>query len=195
MRGFLILTICIVFLTNSCKEDTGFDITQLEPIVKLSFINTDSLPKALQELQLLNDSLSIVNDLISMGATDLDIVAALLQTEIDLVNEEIETILAGRTIIDNVESPEGMGNIQFPDSAEIFPFPLSISTDQSTFYVTIGNDIDTVQIVYEREITEEPGVILFTNFNTQISLNTYDSVRVDCDSLCISNETSISLYY
>jgi len=195
MRGFLILTICIVFLTNSCKEDTGFDIRQLEPIVKLSFINTDSLPKALQELQLLNDSLSIVNDLISMGATDLDSVAALLQTEIDLVNEEIETILAGRTIIDNVESPEGMGNIQFPDSAEIFPFPLSISTDQSTFYVTIGNDIDTVQIVYEREITEEPGVILFTNFNTQISLNTYDSVRVDCDSLCISNETSISLYY
>jgi len=195
MRGFLILTICIVFLTNSCKEDTGFDITQLEPIVKLSFINTDSLPKALQELQLLNDSLSIVNDLISMGATDLDSVAALLQTEIDLVNEEIETILAGRTIIDNVESPEGMGNIQFPDSAEIFPFPLSISTDQSTFYVTIGNDIDTVQIVYEREITEEPSVILFTNFNTQISLNTYDSVRVDCDSLCISNETSISLYY
>ena len=66
MRGFLILTICIVFLTNSCKEDTGFDITQLEPIVKLSFINTDSLPKALQELQLLNDSLSIVNDLISI---------------------------------------------------------------------------------------------------------------------------------
>ena len=195
MRGFHILILIAFYSIISCKEDTGFDVSELEPTVNLTFINTDTLPAQLLILQDLNDSLADVNALINMGATGLEPVAAELGRQIEEQEAIIEEILSGKTVIDNVEAAEGTGSIQFVDSAEVFQFPLSITIDQTTFYITIGNSIDTIQLTYDIEIMEEPGVIRFTNYNTAVRFHSYDSINFQCDSLCISDETFIRLYY
>ena len=195
MRGFQILILIAFFSIYSCKEDTGFDVSELEPTVNLTFINTDTLPAQLAILQDLNDSLATVNDLINMGVPSLEPLVAELEVKIVDQKAIIDEILSGKTIIDNAEAEEGSGSIQFLDSAEVFPFPLSITIDQTTFFITIGNAIDTLQLTYDIEILEEPGVIRFTNYNTAVSFHSYDSINFQCDSLCISDETFIRLYY
>ena len=116
MRGFHILILIAFYSIFSCKEDTGFDVSELEPTVNLTFINTDTLPAQLLILQDLNDSLATVNDLINMGTPGLEPVAAELDRQIDEQEAIIEEILSGKTIIDNVEAEESTLSIQFLDS-------------------------------------------------------------------------------
>ncbi len=171
--------------------------SEFGPQVNLAFFDIDSLNKAQAEIILLTDSLQRVNERIQNGETGLQPIADQLQIEIAELEQAVQDLQAGRTRVDQVMAEGSAGTISFMDSATLFPFPLNPMADQSVFFITIGEDQDTIGVMYERRVWDTLDVVRIDAKNIQVMFHSYDSVKVICDSVCLesSNETILEIYF
>jgi len=89
------------------------------------------------------------------------------------------------------------GFMLFEDSDTIFDFPLPVNEQKAIYIISMLGRIDSLSLLWDREIKPGIGQIDFIISNIKIEDHSsfYDSVRVECDSLCLSNETIIKAYY
>ena len=89
------------------------------------------------------------------------------------------------------------GFMLFVDSASIFDFPLPVNEQKAIYIISMQGRIDSLSLSWNDEIIPGVGQIDFIISNIKIEDHStfYDSVRVECDSLCLSNETIIKAYY
>ncbi len=89
------------------------------------------------------------------------------------------------------------GFMLYEDSASIFDFPLPINIEEATYLIKMNGRVDSLALSWGSEI--KPGVgqidFIISNIKVEDHSTFYDSVRVECDSLCLSNETIIKAYY
>jgi len=89
------------------------------------------------------------------------------------------------------------GFMLFEDSDTIFDFPLPVNELKAIYIISMLGRIDSLSLSWDREIKSGIGQIDFIISNIKIEDHSsfYDSVRVECDSLCLSNETIVKAYY
>jgi hypothetical protein len=89
------------------------------------------------------------------------------------------------------------GYILFEDSSDIFDFPLPVTAKEAIYKISMLGKTNSLSLSWNSEIIPGIGQIDFIISNIKIEDHStfYDSVRVECDSLCLSNETIIKAYY
>jgi len=99
--------------------------------------------------------------------------------------------------IDTLFVADSNGFMLFEDSASIFDFPLPVNEQKAIYIISMQGRIDSLSLSWNGEIIPGVGQIDFIISNIKIEDHSsfYDSVRVECDSLCLSNETIIKAYY
>ncbi len=103
----------------------------------------------------------------------------------------------GDVKIDTLFVAGSNGFMLFEDPASIFDFPLPVNTGEAIYIISMLGRIDSLSLSWNSEIKPGVGQIDFIISNIKIEDHStfYDSVRVECDSLCLSDETTIKTYY
>ena len=99
--------------------------------------------------------------------------------------------------IDTLFVAGSSGFTLFGDSASVFDFPLPVNSGEAIYIISMLGRIDSLSLSWNSEIKPGIGQIDFIISNIKIEDHSsfYDSVRVECDSLCLSDETIIKAYY
>lgn len=103
----------------------------------------------------------------------------------------------GNVKIDTLFVAGSNGFMLFEDSASIFDFPLPVNEQKAIYIISMQGRIDSLSLSWNGEIIPGVGQIDFIISNIKIEDHStfYDSVRVECDSLCLSDETIVKAYY
>lgn len=97
--------------------------------------------------------------------------------------------------IENLTGDGAIGSFVSEVPATVHDFPLDPNNDQSLFFITIDGVTDTLGIQYERNIRNVNTSIAVEAARLEVFMHSYDSVKVICDSLCLSYETKINIYF
>lgn len=210
------IPICAILIISisiaSCSE-SDLEISNLEPGVRVEFINQDSLVKAFDAIDLINtevalvdDSLGVIDSLILAGATvnyeneitTLNETREALLDERSSLNEAISIINSGSVLLEKIESASG--EITFKDSATFYRFPLDMTNNQSEYSFSIfGDSTYSFSFSYERDtiIDIENILIQVDQFKVDTFSPELDSVTYyPCDTTnCLSNEVLVTVYF
>jgi hypothetical protein len=200
IRSFILILITAT-LFNTCNECNDCGPGGNYPFVRLRFYNIDSLIKAEAGIVVLEDSLEAVSLLISGGNNDLIPLRDELQRRLVTLFLATSSINDGEIRLEQVTGTGAQKILYFRDSLNndslrIFNFPLSMDAEDSQFIVAIPGRIDTLDVVYKLRTSARGQSIYRQAYGIQVVYHTYDSIRISCraDS-CLSNETSISVYF
>ena len=196
MKKTLPILICLglglsIFVAG-CEEN-DLEVSGAEPFFKVKFINQDSLTQLNSYINLVNgqiksvdDSLNVIEEREENGdETDYTEEINALNMQKDsldrqklLFNNVIETINSGKVQVNRLSAEGGVGEITFSDSLTMFQFPLNSSADISRFFITIGNETDTLTVTYSREIVVEERIVLVNAYNFNIPDHTFDDIKI-----------------
>lgn len=192
----------LVPLILACEDCRDCGPSKNEPYVNLKFYNIDSLLKVNAELDILADSLEVVDTLIKKGDTTLTETRDMLAGMQTLYKMAQSKINAGMIKINEVSSlDDDNRSIVFRDSAKndsltLFRFPLSMNKDESAFSIDIQGNKNQISFAYTRTIDKAGDQILVHALNLEVIDYSYDSVKVNCgNSSCLSNETHVNIYF
>lgn len=197
---FVGILACVSWI-SSCEECTDCGILYKDPVVNIKFYNIDSLLKVDSAIKVVEDSLEIVNKEIEDGNMDLDETKKQLEKIIFGLEETYQDIINGKIRIEEVNSPDAVGSLYFRnsttnDSLTVFPFPLSMHDQSSTFIIELENRIDTLHFQYLLKENVKNSYIIIQAENLELGFSTYDSARISCKKeFCISDETTVSVYF
>jgi hypothetical protein len=195
-----VFPILFILLFSACAEEEDCVGCNLNPKVKISFkaINTN----------LLNDSLftqvkqQIVNLVDSLSGSISNEQKEALIDEIELLradSTDFAIVRSGRVRIDALQSPGAENLAQLQDTIiREFSVPIDMRNDTSTFYFAYHGYQDTLQIFYQREITQNlEGVRMKLNgIGVNKEVSTFDSLRVKCNnSECSNDRTTVYIYF
>ena len=191
----------LIELSGGCEECKNCGIAYKEPVVNMKFFNIDSLNKVNIALVEVEDSLAKVNEEIDNGNTDL----IEIKTELEIQKAGLEAtqkdIAQGKIKIEEVTGIDALQPLYFRDSTTndsltVFPFPLSMHANTSTFHVEIDDRLDTLTVGYLRAEDVSSNFILIRAFDLSVGSSTYDSAKVICNKdSCLSHETTIYVYF
>lgn len=180
---------------NDCGPQENF------PYITLRFFNMDSLAKVDTVLSALQDSLLVLNDSINQGNDQYIPVRDSLQN-IATFFQTVQTNIKNGKIRINEVAGEGSNKILFfkdsltHDSLTTFRFPMAMDKDGSEYLINIAGRIDTLQINYELKTETHGQSIIRLAYGISVTGTSYDSVKISCyHNLCLSNETTISVYF
>ena len=195
----MILLSVIAF--TGCNKCDDCAPGQNYPFVNVRFYNIDSLVKVENSIAGLNDSIQIINDLITGGNTEWNSVLAILNNKLLSLESAKQKISQGKIRVEKVTAEGTDNNLFFRDSTThdtltSFKFPLSLETENSEFFITLPGRIDTLGLKYQLETESYGSGITRRAYNLSVIKNTYDSLKFICkyDS-CVSDETTISIYF
>jgi len=199
---YIVLGLLVVFgWIGGCQECDDCGILERDPTVNIRFYNIDSLIKVENALIEVNDSLDIIYEEIENGNNDLiEIRDQLEKIQSDLEDTQ-QNILDGKLRIEEVNGIGALEPLYFRDtttndSLTVFPFPLSIHENNSTFIIEIEDQLDTLSLFYNLEEETLNNRIIIQAYNLEIESNTFDSTKIRClDESCMSDETTISIYF
>ncbi len=236
MKNFLSIAILFVILV-SCDPCDDCSTTSFEPTVSFVFINQDSishiddslavfafndsvLTANIDSLDILRDSLHIVNDSITNGGSlisekeDLEqwiqsrqadsLEFATRNKDADslatIFNATKTTINSGLIQVDQVEilGTSFIETYEDIDSAVTWRIPLSFNQSFNQYQVTISNLTEIIELSYDtkQEINEERNVLIRAE-NIQVIDKMYveiDSVKSNCEN-CTDGETVFTFYF
>jgi len=188
------ILVLIIFTILAC-DNIEFSTEDTESFVTVSFIDIDSVNRVNNNIQVLNDSLTAVNQRIANGEMGLENIVVALEDEISDLDSIALNLQNGYIQVDNISAIGSNGVLIFNELDSVYKLPLDINTDQTILLITIDSRIDSLGISYFREVVEKDDKLLFELTNTRITFHSYDSAAITCDSLCISNEAKIKAYF
>lgn len=171
------------------------------PYVNVRFYNIDSLVKLQNKIIVLNDSINILDSLISSGNDSLNSTKSVVQGELNLYQEAVSKINNSEIKIDNLRG-SGTGKILYfldsttNDTLSYFRFPLDANNTRSEFIVTINGRIDTLGLEYRLNREMHGSLILIRAWDLSLYESSYDSVNLKCkQDSCESNNATLSVYF
>jgi hypothetical protein len=149
----------------------------------------------------LNDSIGILDSLISSGGDSLNTTKSVLQNELNLYQGIVTKINNGEIKIDNLRG-NGTGNIlryldsTTNDTLTSFRFPLNAENSRSEFYVTIVGQVDTLGLEYRLNREMRGDLIMIRAWDLSVYKSTYDSITLKCkQDSCESDKATLSVYF
>jgi hypothetical protein len=197
----IFLFILAVIKIPGCTPCNDCGPSENYPYVNVKFYNIDSLLKLQNEINIINDSIAVLDELIAGGADSLTSIKSSLESTLGLLQEGQSKITSGQIKIDALNGTGAGKTLYFTDSVTMdtltsFRFPLDSYNPKSEFIITINGHDDTLGLNYRLNRVMHGNSIIMSATNLSVFLNTYDSAKLTCklDS-CISNETTLSIYF
>lgn len=197
---FLFLLVTLM----ACEEEEECVGCNLNPRIKLKF-------EAGVTGELLDSLLSVVNtnmvdilDSLTTQLTDeernnlMNALSLLREDSVEFQNT-VNLFRSGRVRIAAIEAPGSSGFEQIQDSvvSELF-MPVDMKNDASTYYFSYHDHVDTLQLIYQREIKQSiDGVRMrLSAIDVNREISTFDSIRVKCFNVDCSNDlTTVFIYF
>ncbi len=199
-----IIPILFIVLIFACDKEEACVGCNLNPKIKLKFESiwkkavTDSL------VNLVNEEVDKINELLE-GQLTIDERKILekelsdVKKEASMLEDELSLFRSGKTKMDFIGASGSVLTNLFQDTViGEFSIPVDMQHDTSTYFFAYHGFIDTLQLIYQREIDQTfDGVrmrLLEIGINKDI--NTFDSIKVKCYSLeCSNDRATIHIYY
>ena len=168
----------------ACEAEEECVGCNLNPKISLQFeakgtraLYDSLLSEANDKIELLTDSLSTNLSVVERD----EIVSSIsgLRADSAKYNESISLYKVGKTRIDGIFAPEAIGFSQFKDSIiRDFAIPVNMTKDTSTYYFSYHELVDTLQVYYQREISQTlDGVRMrLSDIGVNEELTTFDSI-------------------
>ncbi len=208
--GIFFYSFCtLMFAVWSCTEE--LEMEKLEPTVEVRFFNARLGQETSEQLNTLNDRLTIVNDSIIIAKqkiteNELEFIAIRdrLQIEADelviergRLNEIITDITSGRVPLQQLTTTTSIKNITYNDSIERYYFPIPLDTNKVTYRVLLNGEWNSMTLGYTTEIIRDINTVVVEASHIDTVSHSYDSIIVVCsDTLtCKSDETVVQVYF
>ncbi len=213
--SIIILLIPFFYLVTAC-EDAELETQNIDPFVRIQFINGDSLSTLSNivaninaEISNIDDSLNLLDSLIRLDTlnTGPDFTENIerLNNNLNELNSEksefdviIDVIESGSLVVSSISSPSGISRI-LPgiDSLEVFRLPLDPSEDISLFDISLAGTVYDLQVAYERNTVVEQRTVIVQALDLVANSNAFDSLFLDyTDTLSNnSNDAIITAYF
>ena len=200
-RLFPFLLITLLF---ACEEEEDCVGCNLNPKIKLKFEAFYTKPEIDSLFTFVNNKISEYVDSLSGELSNEE--RKVLEEELQSLREDslifdapYKLFKVSKTKIDAIEAPGSTGLEQLQDTTiRDFSIPIDMHHDTSTFYFTYHGFIDTLQIFYQREITQTfDGVRMkLSNIGVNKEISTFDSIKVKCyNRTCSNDQTTIYVYF
>lgn len=124
------------------------------------------------------------------GSDDIDITQYEPFVTIGFYNAIDEKVV---TPIDQVTPSVGTA-FSFETDAATYKLPLDINSDKSEFTITIAGIDGILNLEYVPRVENQVNILRFLMEEVTVVNHSYDSVKVICESNCLSNETEIKIY-
>lgn len=200
-----IIVCSLVVTLFSCEKEDDCVGCNLNPKIKLEFEATGTRQLYDSLLETVNAKIIILSDSLITNITEetrKTFVDELVELRIDSTkyDDAISLYSAGKAGIDQIEALGAEdGFIQFQDSiVRDFSIPVNMSSDTSTYYFSYHELVDTLQVYYQREITQTlDGVRMqLTDIGVNEEMTTFDSIKVKCyNRECGNDLTTIHVYF
>lgn len=211
-------TVKMVFINqdsiNQLSDSVNINKDSLSALSSLRTAANDTISN-------LTDTISALQDLIDDGNQEYSDELAYF-TQISDSIEDVRTLLSNKTkvldslnkLLNAVVTTMNSGNVQlknvvlqnngtelfFEDSMNRFSLPLLLGTVgeymETTYDMTIGDESYSISIGYETfETIDDARIARVRARNTDIVFSSFDSLKVNCPTDCISDETTVTLYF
>ena len=194
----------LILMIGSCESEEECVGCNLNPKISIEFEPEFSLEIA---DSLFSGVKTVIAELVDSLTAELttEQIAVIEEELISLRSDSISlsdayTLLrSGMVKIHEILAPGSIGLEQFADSLiSEFALPVNMQSDTSTFYISYYEFIDTLQLVYERNVFQNlDGVRMkITDIGVNEEVSTFDSLRVRCgNSTCSNDQTTVYIYY
>lgn len=184
-----------------CEKCKDCGPSENYPYVNVRFYNIDSLVQLQNKISVLNDSISILDRLISGGNDSLNNIKSVFKSKLNLYQEAVSKINNGKIKIEDLRG-SGSGKILYfldtatNDTLSFFRFPLNAENTRSEFIVSIDGHTDTLGVQYRLNREMYGNLIVIRAWDLTVYKNTYDSVNLKCkQDSCESNDATLSIYF
>lgn len=201
IRLFLFIFIASFFACNEDEECVGCN---LNPKIKLKFESIYTKPVIDTLFTAVNDSIAARVNLLSgqLSTSERSIIEEellILREDSLKYDESYNLFRVSKTKIDAIEAPGSISLEQLQDTIiRDFAIPIDMHHDTSTFYFSYHGFTDTLQLYYQREITQTfDGVRMKINeIGVNEEISTFDSIRIRCyKASCSNDQTTIYVYF
>lgn len=214
-----------VFFNEPNIDVQFFNIDSLVKVDDSLKVITDSILVLTDSLKIWNDSILVLNDtitnltiLIGQGQTDLEMNKNLFESYLTILSTNVvvydkldstldshNTILSGtksdiesgKIELSSIENIENGNVVFYEDSATLYSLPLSMTTDFSSYRLTIDNRTYELELDYKR-VKEENDLskIVVVAFDIAVKRHTFDSLKQNCNTtLCENDGVSLQVYF
>jgi len=202
IAGIIILLLAITLF--ACEKEEDCVGCNLNPKIKIRFEATGTRLRTDSLLSSVNNKISLYTDSLAGDLTDEErnqLLAELssLRSDSSKFSETSSLFRSGKAKLNLINAVGAQNLEQFQDTIiRDFAIPVDMRHDTSTFFFTHHDVVDTLQIYYEREITQSLDGVRMKLYGIGViqEMSTFDSVRVTCYSSNCSNDiTTIFVYF
>lgn len=209
MRYLLFISFFLLTILSGCVEDEPV-VRSTEAVLRSRFIPVDSVAKLRVLLDLnrlsrasINDDLDRIDSLENAGdPTDYTEIKELLTFTLDSLQEASSeyTTLTNRIAQGNIKldyiAAEGADTIlRFNDSQEVYGLPLNSRASETTFEIGYGTYRRNASARYTIDTLFDENRIRLRGIQLSVINDSFDSVKYFCDSICTTDEASITFYF
>jgi hypothetical protein len=188
----------------ACSEEDECVGCNLNPKIKLKFESIYTKPRIDSLFAVVKDSIAVKVELLlgQLSAEERNTI----EEELEILREDslkydepYNLFRLSKTKIDAIEAPGSISLEQLQDTTiRDFSIPIDMHHDTSTFYFTYHGFTDTLQLFYQREVTQTiDGVRMKINeIGVNEEISTFDSTSIKCYNVtCSNDQTTIYLYF
>lgn len=177
---------------------------KLNPKIKIKFESIYTRPGIDTLFTAAKDSIAVKVDLLlgQLSAEErskIEDELKILRVDSLKYDEPYNLFRVSKTKIDVIDAPGSISMEQLQDTIiRDFAIPVDMHHDTSTFYFTYHGFTDTLQLFYQREITQTfDGVRMKINeIGVNKEISTFDSISIRCYNAACSNDlTTIYVYF
>jgi hypothetical protein len=188
-----------------CEECPGCEERIKESRVKIRFNATGTLDLTEEQLDSLSTTILQQVELLDSSAfvqkaDSINLVLEQLREDSTKLNEWLSLFRTGKTLINSI-SGDGVSDITvFEDTTitKTFSLPVNMNKDESIYYFSYHDLVDTLKIQYDREIIQTLDGIRMRILELAVdeSSTTFDSVSVNCyGSECSNQLSTVDVYF
>jgi hypothetical protein len=188
----------------ACSEEEECVGCNLNPKIKLKFEAIYTKPRIDSLFAVVKDSIAVKVELLlgQLSAEERNTI----EEELEILREDslkydvpYNLFRLSKTKIDAIEAPGSISLEQLQDTTiRDFSVPIDMHHDTSTFYFTYHGFTDTLQLFYQREVTQTiDGVRMKINeIGVNEEISTFDSTSIKFYNVtCSNDQTTIYLYF
>ncbi len=204
--------IALIIMTGifwACEEP-NVRVDRLDPGIKATFIDVDSLlaldvaiQKINSSISEVNDSLSVIDSLITAGdPTDyteevesLNATKNALNSEKSTLSTNLSSVEKGNILIEEISAGNATQKITFTESQSTYRLPLDPTGKTTDLFIMYRGNINRVRFSYDTDTLLIEHTVRILARDIELSSFDYDSAKFTCDTLECSSSNAKAVFY
>jgi hypothetical protein len=189
-----VFTLFSALLTLAACEEPNINTSRLDPAIRATFIDTDSIinmeasiAEINSEISLINDRLDVIDSLIDAGdPTDyteeidsLELAEEELFSERTEVNTQLNEVSKGNILIEQVTATRADEDIFFDESRSVYRLPLDPANSVTEYFILYNGRINTATFNYTTDTVLTNRTVKIIARDLSLPTFDYDSANLD----------------